>query len=283
MTWLLLFFVLVAPGTTVGVVFGQTGFLSGALLIGGMRLIGTRPLLGGLLLALLAYKPQFGLLIPVALLAARDFRGIAATAGMLGILAGFAMTLFGRGIWLDWLLCLPNYVSTFGPLPELLPLRATVSANLAMFGVPATFATGIYTVVAVLAAGLTWRAFKDGVSESAVGVLVGATVLVSPHTLWYDLTMLTGAVLLLGSARLHAGESLRALETVLLLVVMCLPAAMLWINAPISFVILLAFFAWAALQVCTGAITGAADVAQLEDAIQTTASRDAVSTAYSLP
>jgi len=162
-TWLLLLFVLVAPGTTVGVVFGQTSFLSGALLIGGMRLIGTRPLLGGLLLALLAYKPQFGLLVPVALLAARDFRGIAATAGMLATLSGFAMMLFGRGIWLDWLLCLPNYVSTIVPLSSLLPLRATVSANLAMFGTSETFATGTYAAVAALAAGLTWRVFKGGV------------------------------------------------------------------------------------------------------------------------
>ncbi len=256
MNWLLLFFVLVAPGTTVGVVFGQTGFLSGALLIGGMRLIGTRPLLGGLLLAFLAYKPQFGLLIPVALLAARNFRGIAATAGMLTILSGLAMTLFGSGIWLDWMLCLPNYISNVLPLPSLFPLRATVSANLAMFGISETFATGVYAVVAALAAGLTWRVFKGGVSEGAIGALVGATVLASPHTLWYDLTMLTGAVLLLGSARLHAGSPLRALETALLLVVMCLPAAMLWVNVPISFLILLAFFVWAVLQVRTEPIAG---------------------------
>ena len=258
MIWLLLLFVLAAPGTTVGVVFGQTGFLSGALLIGGMRLVGTRPLLGGLMLALLAYKPQFGLLVPVALLAARDFRGIAVTAAMLAALSGLAMTLFGNGIWVAWLLCLPEYVSNVVPLPSLLPLRATVSANLAMLGASETFAEASYALVAALAAGLTWRAFRGGTSDGAIGVLVGATILASPHTFWYDLTMLTGAVLLMGHARLHAGQPLHALETVLLLLVMCLPAAMLWAGVPISLPILLAFCAWAALQVHAGVITSAA-------------------------
>ena len=62
--------ILAAPASTMNVIAGQSGFLSGALLIGGLRVIGTRPWLGGLLLGLLTYKPQFGLLVPVALLAA---------------------------------------------------------------------------------------------------------------------------------------------------------------------------------------------------------------------
>ncbi len=95
--------------------------------------------------------------------------------------------------------------------------------------------------------------------------------------------MLTGAVLLLGNARLHAGKPLHALETVLLLVIMCLPAAMLWVSAPISFPILLVFFVWTALQVYTGAITGASGVARLPDVTQTVAGCDAVSTEYSKP
>ena len=168
------------------------------------------------------------------------------------------MTLFGKGIWVAWLLCLPDYVSNVVPLPSLLPLRATVSANLAMLGISETFAGVSYAVVAALAAGLTWRAFKGGISDGAIGVLVGATTLASPHPLWVALTMLTGAVLLMGHARLHAGQPLRTLETVLLLLVMCLPAAMLWINVPISLPILLAFCAWAALQVRAGLITSEA-------------------------
>ena len=46
-----------APTTLINAITGQNGFLSAALLIGGLRLLATRPLVAGALLGLLAYKP----------------------------------------------------------------------------------------------------------------------------------------------------------------------------------------------------------------------------------
>ena len=40
---------LVAPSTTVNLVAGQTGFLSAALTLGGLRLLGERPIVAGIL------------------------------------------------------------------------------------------------------------------------------------------------------------------------------------------------------------------------------------------
>ena len=68
----------ILPATWVALASGQNGFLSAALLIGGMRLSGIRPVLGGILLGLLAYKPQLGLLVPVALTASGSWRAMAA-------------------------------------------------------------------------------------------------------------------------------------------------------------------------------------------------------------
>ena len=53
------------------VIAGQNTFLSVALLYGGLALLERRPILAGILLGLLAYKPQVWVLVPVALLAAR--------------------------------------------------------------------------------------------------------------------------------------------------------------------------------------------------------------------
>src|SRR5437763_6149668 len=59
----------IAPATGITLISGQTGFLSGALMVGGLRLLPTRPALAGVLFGLLTYKPQLGVLVPVALVA----------------------------------------------------------------------------------------------------------------------------------------------------------------------------------------------------------------------
>ena len=60
---------LAAPAVFVNAVGGQNGTWTAALFGGGLSLLERRPLLAGGLLGLLIYKPQLGLLIPVALLA----------------------------------------------------------------------------------------------------------------------------------------------------------------------------------------------------------------------
>src|SRR5205814_7022046 len=73
-----LVFLLLAPGAAVNLFFGQNGILSTVLLGGGVLLLGSRPILAGVLLGLLAYKPQLAVLAPFALLAGREWRALAA-------------------------------------------------------------------------------------------------------------------------------------------------------------------------------------------------------------
>ena len=69
-------FVLAAPVTLICLTHGHNGFLTGLLLGGGLILLDKRPLLAGLLLGCLVYKPQFALVIPLLLLAARQWHAI---------------------------------------------------------------------------------------------------------------------------------------------------------------------------------------------------------------
>src|SRR5215469_11665318 len=55
---------------------GQNGFLTAALLAGSLMFLPQRPIFGGILLGLLTYKPQFGILIPVALIAGGNWRAL---------------------------------------------------------------------------------------------------------------------------------------------------------------------------------------------------------------
>ena len=69
---------------------GQTGFLTGALLAGGVLALPRHEILAGVFFGLLAYKPQFGLLIPFVLLAGGYWRAIAAATAT--VLASVAVT-----------------------------------------------------------------------------------------------------------------------------------------------------------------------------------------------
>ena len=64
------------PAVFVNVGHGQNGFLTTALLGGALHWLDRRPALAGVLIGLLAYKPQFGVLIPIALLAGGRWRTI---------------------------------------------------------------------------------------------------------------------------------------------------------------------------------------------------------------
>ena len=74
------------PAVFVNVGHGQNGFLTAALLGGALHWLDRRPWLAGVLIGLLAYKPQFGVLIPIALLAGGRWRTIGAAAATVAAL-----------------------------------------------------------------------------------------------------------------------------------------------------------------------------------------------------
>ena len=72
-----LLLVLGAPVTLICLTHGHNGFLTALLLGGGLMLLDRKPFVAGLLIGCLIYKPQFALIIPVLLLAGRNWRAIA--------------------------------------------------------------------------------------------------------------------------------------------------------------------------------------------------------------
>src|SRR6201747_1476140 len=60
---------------------GQNGFLTAALIGGTLYLLPVRPVLAGVCLGLLSYKPQYGLLFPVVLIATSQWK-VFFTAGL---------------------------------------------------------------------------------------------------------------------------------------------------------------------------------------------------------
>lgn len=87
------------PGTLQNLLQGQNGFLSVALLGGGLLLAQRQPFIGGMILGLMSFKPHLAALIPIALIAGRQWKALlgAITSGC--ALVAMSILIFGWEIW----------------------------------------------------------------------------------------------------------------------------------------------------------------------------------------
>lgn len=94
---------MLAPAAAANLLLGQNGLLSLVLFGGGMALLPVRPLLAGLVLGFLSYKPHLAFIVPLAVLAGREWRALAGTAASALGLAGLSVAVLGIEPWLAFL------------------------------------------------------------------------------------------------------------------------------------------------------------------------------------
>jgi len=190
--------ILVSPAAVWVALTGQNTFLSLALFYGGFRLLDTNPAAAGVLLGLLAYKPQLWLLVPVALVAARQGRALAWMLGTVLAMALASLAVFGPELWRAFFDA-ARETSSARIVDEMLTRVSTqiVSpfAAASILGLPRGAASVLQMASAILAVAAVWIAFRRHPSSMPrTAVLATATFLVSPYTLNYDLLLLMPAV-----------------------------------------------------------------------------------------
>lgn len=177
------------PQALANALIGQNGFLTTAIFIAGMRALERRPLLAGAILGLLVIKPQLALLLPIALLAGREWRAIAGAAASSTALLLLALLALGTDAYLGFFEILPVYTEAMAtsrwPWNEL----ASVFAFARHLGVPQLPALAIHAIVALGATALVWRAWSSR-SEARAPVLATAILLVPPYMFTYDALLL---------------------------------------------------------------------------------------------
>jgi hypothetical protein len=199
--WPTVFAILIAPAAIWVVLAGQNTFLSIALLYGGLALLERRPIVAGVLLGLLAYKPQVWLLVPVALLAARAWRALAAVAATVSLLSLATLLAFGSKTWFDFLGAMSRASSGAAAAEMYARVHTHMTTLLAAaktLGSGDTLAMALQLAGAVLVVGVvSWVFSRHPASHERTAILVAATFLVSPYTLNYDLLLLMPATALL--------------------------------------------------------------------------------------
>jgi hypothetical protein len=171
---------------------GQVTFLIGGLVAAALTLR-HRPILAGVLLGLAAaVKPQMLILMPLALVATRQWRTLFAAGATGAVLCLTAAAIWGVGYWGQWLQALSRFhAEVILPNPGLVDDGITPYAVLTAHGLPGAWAF----LLAPLAAALVWVAFRK--TESAPDrliVLFAATLMISPYAMNYEAALLLPAV-----------------------------------------------------------------------------------------
>ncbi|HEY1503336.1 MAG TPA: glycosyltransferase family 87 protein [Stellaceae bacterium] len=166
---------------------GQNAFFTAALFGGALLLIDRRPALAGVLFGLLCYKPHFGLLIPVALVAGGRWRAFAGAAVAVAAMIALSAALFGWQTWQDFFALAGGSHSTYESGRIDLAGFVTLFGGLRLMGAPSTIAyavQGFGTIAAIALVAVVWRANLSLATRSAA--LTAATLIAVPVALVYD-------------------------------------------------------------------------------------------------
>jgi hypothetical protein len=184
------------PAVFVNIGHGQNGFLTTALLGGALHWLDRRPRLAGLLIGCLAYKPQFGVLIPIALLAGRRWSTIGAAIVTVAVLIAASFVTLGDSVWQAFADSL-NFTQTVvleqgGTGFE--KIQSIFSA-LRLWGAGVELAyAGQIALALTLAASLGWLWQSDAAFEIKASALATGSLLATPYVLDYDLVVLALAI-----------------------------------------------------------------------------------------
>ena len=200
------------PAVLANTLVGQNGFLTAALIGGTLYLLPTRPVLAGICLGLLSYKPQYGLLFPLVLIAAAQWTAFVTAAIVAVLLAAASWLAFGTESWQQFFHWMPTFSQAF-----FTEGRATWFKLQSVFGLVRNLGGGeqlawifqwMMSSTVVVALVLLWRSNARYALKAAA--LATGTLLLTPYLFLYDLMVLAIPVALL--VRIGLAEGFRSYE-----------------------------------------------------------------------
>lgn len=189
------------PGAFITLIQGQNAFLTAGLFAWSLIMLESRPTVAGVLIGLLAYKPQFGVLIPIALIAGRHWRAIGAAIATIAAMTLATWIAFGENVWRGF------FVSTtfarvvlteqgatgFFKIQTIFSAVRQLGGSVALaYGTQAVSALACATIVALM-----WRRRADLRLKSAA--LMTGALLSTPYALDYDMALLGPALAFMAS------------------------------------------------------------------------------------
>ena len=188
---LTVYFTLAAPAVFTNLIYGQNGYLSAALLGGGLALLAARPALAGILLGLLTYKPHLAFLAPLALVAGGEWKAFRWWLVTIAVMIAASLIALGPQPWAAFFNNVLFAVGVVEAGSVKLADMPTVSSAVLLAGGGATLARAVQAIGVLGSLGAvvwSWRRVDSRPLKNAV--LVTATMLAAPHAYRYDLVLL---------------------------------------------------------------------------------------------
>ena len=193
------------PAVFVNLGHGQNGFLTVALTTFALLGLDRRPLIAGALFGLLAYKPQYGLLVPLVVAATGRWRTILAAAATVALLAVAVALAFGVDTW-------RAFFASAGFSREVLEhggrwhMIQSIYAWVRLWGGDVTLAYAVQGAVTLgVATALVWLWRSPAAFALKAAALCIGMILATPYSIDYDLMMLAPAIAFLGVHGLRRG------------------------------------------------------------------------------
>jgi len=186
---------------------GQNGFLTAALIGGTLYLIPVRPVLAGVCLGLLSYKPQYGLLFPLVLIAASQwtvFFTAAAVAILLTLASWFTFSTESWQAFFHWMPMFSQAFLTEGKAPWW--KLQSIFALVRYFGGTEQLAWVFQWILSATVAVTLVVMWRSRISYSLkAAALATGTLLVTPYLFMYDMMVLAIPVAFLVRVGLRTG------------------------------------------------------------------------------
>jgi hypothetical protein len=223
------------PAVLCNFVVGQNGFVSAALLGAGLFFIERRPLLAGVLIGLLSFKPHLGILVPVALIAGGHWRVIVAASVAAALWAAVSVAAFGLETWQAFVANIGHTSQAFlsdgwadwGKLQTAFGLTRVLGGSEPL----AWSVQAVVTLTAAASVALIWRGRAD--NEIKAAALATAALLATPYLYTYDLVVL--AVPLAFLFRVSRVNGLLPYETAGIGIACLLVLIFPFVTAPVGF------------------------------------------------
>src|SRR5215831_4203187 len=200
--------VLASPFTAFNLAFGQDGLLTASLLGASLLFLERQPILAGFFIGCLTYKPQFGLLIPLALAASSQWRAFASAAVTAMLLALATTVAFGTGVWAEFpaqLLAQANEALFADPDSRWGLLQSAYAVIRAWNRGPALAWTvqGLTMLAVAAVVWFVWRSHARYALKAAT--LSAAALIATPYAYAYDMAIIAIPVAFLARDQIDCG------------------------------------------------------------------------------
>jgi hypothetical protein len=201
--------------------FAQVATLCSALFLLVLAWRRSRPALAGVMLGIFSFKPQLGLLLPLLLLAEKNWKVLIWAAATAAAMILLTVGLWGTGLWRDYSAMLSIRGQFLATDPTLLfSISTSAYAALRNLGASAGLALACQGGIVALLLILLWPVLRRGKESHKILMLTLCAYLVTPYALIYDIPLLAvPCALLLRRAEADVAPRSELLALLLLILV----------------------------------------------------------------